>query len=289
MVSNGLLNIDFGETPSSDEHRKVGAELLNNNRVTRESLMETLREDRGVDSPTEIIADLRSNGLIRVDEDTDRVQLEPDKIIVKAVKSGQPIRYLHKKDKFVSDAAARVDETDYGYATDFEIPYTDRTTLQSPHFNRDAYWATTTETRLLLSQVYKGDLKADERRQIEHEFKRNAVPNFLSTGPAMEIGIDIGDLNTLLLLGSPPNTNAYLQRIGRAGRSAGKSLVTTISKRNPIDFYYHKKTRGTDQLRRETDSARSAQRARPSVVSHLGDHGLYRCQLPHSVDERGCN
>ncbi len=241
MVSNGLLNIDLGETPSSHEHRQVCAELLDNNRVSRESLMETLREDGGVDSPTEIIADLRSDGLIRVDEDTDRVQLDPEKIIVKAVKSGQPIRYLYKKDKFVSDAAARVGETDYGHATNFEIAYTDRTTLQSPHFNRDAYWATTTETRLLLSQVYKGDLKADERRQIEHEFKRNAVPNFLSTGPAMEIGIDIGDLNTLLLLGSPPNTNAYLQRIGRAGRSAGKSLVTTISKRNPIDFYYHKK------------------------------------------------
>jgi ATP-dependent helicase YprA (DUF1998 family)/predicted Zn-ribbon and HTH transcriptional regulator len=57
----------------------------------------------------------------------------------------------------------------------------------------------------------------------------------------MEIGIDIGDLNTLLLMGTPPNTNAYLQRIGRAGRDAGKSLVTTVSKRNPIDFYYHKK------------------------------------------------
>ncbi len=241
MVSNGLLNIDFAETPPLNEHRKVCAELLDNNRVTRESLMESLREDRAVDSPTEVIADLRSNGLILVDEDTDRVQLNPDKILVRAVNSERPIRYLYQTDKFVSDATARVADTNYRNAVEFTIPYTDRTTLQSPHFNRDAYWATTTETRLLLSQVYKGDLKADERRRIEHEFKRNAVPNFLSTGPAMEIGIDIGDLNTLLLLGSPPNTNAYLQRIGRAGRSAGKSLVTTISKRNPIDFYYHKR------------------------------------------------
>lgn len=63
MVSNGLLNIDFAETPPLNEHRKVCAELLDNNRVTRESLMESLREDRAVDSPTEVIADLRSNVL----------------------------------------------------------------------------------------------------------------------------------------------------------------------------------------------------------------------------------
>ncbi len=239
MVSNGLLNIDFVETPSSHEHRQVCAELLDNNRVPRETLMESLREDRSINNPTEIIADLRSDNLIRIDEDTDRVQLNSDKIIVRAVKPGQPIRYRPQTDTFISDAVGKVGENQN--TVDFTIPYTDRTTLTSPHFNRDAYWAATTETRLLLSQVYKGDLKADERRRIEHEFKRNAVPNFLSTGPAMEIGIDIGDLNTLLLLGSPPNTNAYLQRIGRAGRSAGKSLVTTISKRNPIDFYYHKK------------------------------------------------
>ncbi|MFQ3476684.1 DEAD/DEAH box helicase [Halonotius sp. F2-221B] len=241
MVSNGLLNIDLAETPDQYEHKQACAELFENNRVTRESLMETLREDRAVDNPTEVIADLRANNLIEVDNDSDRVQFNPEKILVRAVKPGQPIRYKPQKDKFISDAAARVKDYQKENFVDFDIPYTERTTLESPHFNRDAYWAATTKTRLLLSQVYKGDLKADERRRIEHEFKRNSVPNFLSTGPAMEIGIDIGDLNTLLLLGSPPNTNAYLQRIGRAGRSEAKSLVTTISKRNPIDFYYHKK------------------------------------------------
>ena len=54
----------------------------------------------------------------------------------------------------------------------------------------------------------------------------------------MEIGIDIGDLNILVLYGTPPNINSYLQRIGRAGRRAKKSLNLSISKRNPIDYYY---------------------------------------------------
>jgi len=55
----------------------------------------------------------------------------------------------------------------------------------------------------------------------------------------MELGVDIGDLNTLLLYGTPPNANSYLQRIGRAGRSSGNSLIHSVSQRNPIDYYYH--------------------------------------------------
>jgi len=30
----------------------------------------------------------------------------------------------------------------------------------------------------------------------------------------MELGVDIGDLDALLLYGTPPNMNAYLQRVG---------------------------------------------------------------------------
>jgi DNA-directed RNA polymerase subunit RPC12/RpoP len=55
----------------------------------------------------------------------------------------------------------------------------------------------------------------------------------------MELGVDIGDLNTLLLYGTPPNPNSYLQRIGRAGRASGNSLVHSVSQRNPIDYYYY--------------------------------------------------
>jgi len=64
-----------------------------------------------------------------------------------------------------------------------------------------------------------GETDRDERRKLEFQFRQGRYPHFLSSGPAMELGVDIGDLNTLLLYGTPPNANSYLQRIGRAGRS----------------------------------------------------------------------
>ncbi|PSQ06226.1 hypothetical protein BRC95_05900 [Halobacteriales archaeon QS_5_68_33] len=53
----------------------------------------------------------------------------------------------------------------------------------------------------------------------------------------MELGVDIGDLDSLLLYGTPPNMNSYLQRVGRAGRQSESSLVHSVSQCNPIDYY----------------------------------------------------
>jgi len=92
---------------------------------------------------------------------------------------------------------------------------------------------------MLLARAYYGETDRDERRKLEFQFRQGRYPHFLSSGPAMELGVDIGDLNTLLLYGTPPNANSYLQRIGRAGRSSGNSLIHSVSQRNPIDYYYH--------------------------------------------------
>ncbi|WP_302081069.1 DEAD/DEAH box helicase [Salinibaculum rarum] len=242
LVNDGLLDVGLKKRPKTDAERHVCQELFEGNRQDQDRLIESLRDDRGLENPTETISNLQDRGIIQVSDQSDRVSFDPETIEVRFVDDNQPMRYLHEVDQFVSDLKAEVTpEKNYEHAIDFTSSYEERADLSSPHFTRTAYWAAGTGARMLLSQVYKGDQQADERRRIEHEFKRNATPNFLSTGPAMEIGIDIGDLNSLLLLGTPPNTNAYLQRIGRAGRSSGKSLVTTISKRNPIDFYYHKR------------------------------------------------
>lgn len=241
LVQRGMLDISFAKPLKSAEERAVCRELLQDNRQTRQSLLESLRESEQVSNPIEVLNRLKDRSVIREDNDYDRIEFAFEGLEVHFVGSDHSIAYDPHKDRFVSTALLEVSSDSRSEYVQFNVPYHDRTTAKSPYFNRDAHWATITDTRVLLSEVYKGDISADERRAIEHEFKHDPTPNFLSTGPAMEIGIDIGDLNTLMLLGSPPNTNAYLQRIGRAGRDAGKSLVTTVSKRNPIDFYYHKK------------------------------------------------
>ncbi|NIO36799.1 DEAD/DEAH box helicase, partial [Candidatus Bathyarchaeota archaeon] len=123
----------------------------------------------------------------------------------------------------------------------FNLGYKDRTTLLSPDFSRTAYRLDYSSPLMLLSEPYKGTTEKTKRRELEYRFKNGLFPNFLSSGPAMELGIDVGDLNMLCLFGTPPNINSYLQRIGRAGRATKKALIFSVSKRNPIDYYYYKK------------------------------------------------
>ena len=54
--------------------------------------------------------------------------------------------------------------------------------------------------------------------------------NVLSATSTLEMGIDIGDLNTVFLAGLPDSAAGYLQRIGRAGRASGNSLVVNFAR-----------------------------------------------------------
>src|SRR4029078_11553453 len=51
-----------------------------------------------------------------------------------------------------------------------------------------------------------------------------AAPNVLVATPTLEMGIDIGDLSTVMLASLPRSVASYLQRIGRAGRLTGSAL-----------------------------------------------------------------
>ena len=72
-------------------------------------------------------------------------------------------------------------------------------------------------------------LAAEERTRIEEGFKRAEQnpgdPNVLVATPTLEMGIDIGDLSTVLLGSLPDNVASYVQRVGRAGRRNGSALA----------------------------------------------------------------
>src|SRR5262249_51351386 len=59
-----------------------------------------------------------------------------------------------------------------------------------------------------------------------------------SATPTLEMGIDIGDLSTLLLCAVPPEEANYIQRIGRTGRRDGNSLNLTIATARPHDLQF---------------------------------------------------
>lgn len=80
------------------------------------------------------------------------------------------------------------------------------------------------------SEEHTAQLSPQENRRIQDLFKIGAR-NLLSSTTTLELGIDIGGLQGVLLSNVPPGKANYLQRAGRAGRRAdGSSLVVTFSR-----------------------------------------------------------
>ena len=74
------------------------------------------------------------------------------------------------------------------------------------------------------AREHTGLLERPNREQLETDFKRGKDtqelwdPNVLSCTPTLEMGIDIGDLSTVILCSMPPAQSQFLQRAGRAGQ-----------------------------------------------------------------------
>ncbi|MFW8623523.1 DEAD/DEAH box helicase [Corynebacterium glutamicum] len=81
-------------------------------------------------------------------------------------------------------------------------------------------------------QVYlsHSSLSADERRRAEDAFANDRDCIIVATS-TLELGIDVGDLDRVIQIGTPGTVSSFLQRLGRTGRRAGTSrncLLITI-------------------------------------------------------------
>lgn len=89
---------------------------------------------------------------------------------------------------------------------------------------------------------HTGMLERKDREDKEIDFKERPKFNSLNTLVAtstLEMGIDIGTLNTAINNSVPPLPSNFLQRIGRAGRSSGSALVINFAVSQPHDLYYY--------------------------------------------------
>ncbi|MGQ1838223.1 DEAD/DEAH box helicase [Kocuria turfanensis] len=86
----------------------------------------------------------------------------------------------------------------------------------------------TGDMRRVIAREHTSLLKTDSRLEYENAFKASestpGAPNVLVATPTLEMGIDIGDLSTVVLASIPDTVASYLQRVGRAGRLTGNSL-----------------------------------------------------------------
>lgn len=87
----------------------------------------------------------------------------------------------------------------------------------------------------LWAEEHSAQLDPKENRRIQNLFKAG-VRNVLSSTTTLELGIDIGGLNGVLMSNIPPGKANYLQRAGRAGRRAdGSALVLGYARATPYE------------------------------------------------------
>ncbi|ASJ04649.1 DEAD/DEAH box helicase [Thermococcus barossii] len=89
------------------------------------------------------------------------------------------------------------------------------------------------------TSTYKGTLPKNVRWEIEQDFKEGKLLALLTTN-ALELGIDIGDLDAVVNYGIPPDgLFSLIQRFGRAGRKADREALNAIVlRKNGLDYYY---------------------------------------------------
>lgn len=85
--------------------------------------------------------------------------------------------------------------------------------------------------------TYHAALSSTDRKAIENGLRSGEIRGAWSTN-ALELGVDIGGLDVVLLMGHPGTTMNLFQQAGRAGRGKDDALVLLVGSPNPLDQYY---------------------------------------------------
>lgn len=83
---------------------------------------------------------------------------------------------------------------------------------------------------------YRGGYLPEERRAIERALFAGELRGVVSTN-ALELGVDIGGLDAVVMIGAPPTLASLWQQAGRAGRKARPSLAVLVAYNETVDQY----------------------------------------------------
>ena len=86
-----------------------------------------------------------------------------------------------------------------------------------------------------LAYAHHGSLAREIRTEVETRLKNGELKAIVATN-SLELGIDIGDLDEVVLVQSPPSIASALQRVGRAGHRVGEVSRGTLYPSHAQDF-----------------------------------------------------
>jgi DEAD/DEAH box helicase domain-containing protein len=130
-------------------------------------------------------------------------------------------------------------------------------------------------------QAYRGGYLPERRRAIEAGLRNGEVLCVVATN-ALELGIDIGDLDAVVCSGYPGSVAGTWQRFGRAGRRGDTSIAVLVCSSDSLDQYL---ARTPEYL---LDSNAEEARIDPSNVEVLIQH--LKCaafEAPFEISARG--
>lgn len=84
---------------------------------------------------------------------------------------------------------------------------------------------------------YRAGYLPEQRRAIEQALFRGSLVGVTATS-ALELGVDVGDLDATISVGYPGTVASLWQQVGRAGRANNQSLAILIGLDNPLDQYF---------------------------------------------------
>lgn len=90
----------------------------------------------------------------------------------------------------------------------------------------------------LCTEEHTAQIAPKEARKRQQRFKQGDI-HLLSSSTTFEVGVDLGDLDSVFLRNVPPEPFNYAQRAGRSGRRDTPGLVLTYCRRNPHDLYHY--------------------------------------------------
>ncbi|WP_424237109.1 DEAD/DEAH box helicase [Bhargavaea ginsengi] len=127
---------------------------------------------------------------------------------------------------------------------------------------------------------YRGGYLPSERREIEKGLRNGEIKTVVSTN-ALELGVDIGQLQACIMTGYPGNIASAWQQAGRAGRRQDEALIVYVAQSLPLDQYVIENP--------EYLFGQSPEEARihPDNILILMDH--LKCasfELPFTIDEQ---